>query len=312
MNSTFLRFLAVILAIGAIATAWIGYRISTKPPADAVKVVTPSYTQVIATKDLTPGKLLTVDDVELSTTTQPHPRAYRSMQDVLGKMVLEPVSAGAILLPQHLPALGALAQSLGPDERAVAVKVNEVIGVGGFVKPGDRVDVLLFLRAERETDNISSAQVVLKDIKVLAYGEVLAEEADTNPPPESDSESVSLTNNSGNKKTETKKEKDSRSAILAVPEQQVARLMLAESSGVLRLALRGAQPPGTGADQTNQFVRLDEVAKPLAPTQATTAPGAALAVQTSPAPVRRTAVTTKRERVIIHRGEQMEVVRVAR
>src|SRR5690606_9712511 len=189
------RILAAILAVGAIATAWMGYRISTRPPADAVKVVTPSYPQVVATQNIPAGKLLTLDDIELATTTQPHPRAYKHMQDVLGKMVLQPVSTGETLLPQHFPALGVLAQSLGPNERAVAVKVNEVIGVGGFVKPGDHVDVLLYLRAERETDNISSAQVVLKDIKVLAYGEVLTEEADTSPPPETTNETNNLAGN---------------------------------------------------------------------------------------------------------------------
>lgn len=301
----------MILAVGAIATAWIGYRISTKPPADAVKVVMPSYSQVVATQAIPTGKLLTIDDVELTTTTEPHPRAYKYVQDVLGKMVLEPVAAGETLLPQHFPALGALAQSLGPDERAVAVKVNEVIGVGGFVKPGDRVDVLLYLRAERETDNVSSAQVVLKDIKVLAYGEVLTEDAETGPPSETATGSNGLAGNVGAKKTETKKEKDSRSAILAVPENQVSRLMLAESSGVLRLALRGAQPSASNVDQANQFVRLDEVAKPQAGLVAVT-PAGSQAEQVSAAPARRSAVVNKRERVIIHRGEQVEVVTVAR
>lgn len=311
MNSTFLRILAVILAVGAIATAWLGYRISTKPPVDAVKVVTPSHPQVVAAQAIAAGKLLTVEDVKLTTTTEPHPRAYKYVQDVLGKMVLEPLAAGDALLPQHFPALGALAQSLGPHQRAVAVKVNEVIGVGGFVKPGDHVDVLLYLRAERETDNVSSAQVVLKDIKVLAYGEVLAEDADANPPPENAAASKGLAGNVESKKTETKKEKDSRSAILAVPEDQVSRLMLAESSGVLRLALRGAQPITSIADQANQFVRLDEVAKPVTGRVAAT-PAGYQAEQVTVVPARKPAVVNRRERVIIHRGEQMEMVTVAR
>ena len=301
----------MILAIGAIATAWTGYRISTKPPADAVKVVTPSYPQVVAARAIPPGKPLTRDDVELTTTTEPHPRAYKYVQDVLGKMVLEPVAAGETLMPQHFPALGALAQSLGPDERAVAVKVNEVIGVGGFVKPGDHVDVLLYLRAERETDNVSSAQVVLKDIKILAYGEVLTEDSEAGSPSETASGSNGLTGNVGTKKTETKKEKDSRSAILAVPENQVSRLMLAESSGVLRLALRGAQPPASNIDQANQFIRLDEVAKPVAG-QMAVMPGGSQTDQVTVAPSRKSVVVNKRERVIIHRGEQVEVVTVAR
>ncbi|HEY8355057.1 MAG TPA: Flp pilus assembly protein CpaB [Methylophilaceae bacterium] len=309
MNSTLLRFLAMILAIGAIATAWIGYRISTRPPADAVKVVTPSYPQVIAAHDIPPGKLLTADDVELVTTAEPHPQAYRSVQDVLGKLTQAPLITGEAILPRHLPALGVLAEALGPDERAVAVKVNEVIGVGGFIKPGDRVDVLLFLRAERETDNVSSAQVVLKDIKVLAYGDTIAENDNADQQPQTNGTTDSLTGKAGGRKSEAKKEKESRSAILAVPEHQVSRLMLAESSGVLRLALRGMQPPEAQADPANQFIRLEDVAKPVVSQPAVTADGAA---PTQPSPGKRTASSTKRERIILHKGEHVDVVTVSR
>jgi pilus assembly protein CpaB len=308
MNSTFLRILVVILAIGAITTAWIGYRISTKPPADAVKIVTPTYTQVVASKEIPQGKLLTIDDVEVITTTELNPNAYPNTHDVVGKMTQMPIAAGEAILSKHLPSLGALAESLAPNERAVAVKVNEVIGVGGFIKPGDRVDVLLFLRAERETDNVSSAQVVLRDIKVLAYGDILADDAPSQTDPDSNTNNPVSTNS---KKSEAKKEKDSRSAILAVPEQQVSRLMLAESSGTLRLALRGIQPLDALADQSNQFVRLEEVARPVAVSQLGGVPETAASAKTTPTSARK-ATAVKRDRVIIHKGEHTEVVTVNR
>src|SRR5690606_41877730 len=93
MNSTFLRILAVILAIGAITTAWIGYRISTKPPADAVKIVTPTYTQVVASKENPQGKLLTIDDVVVITTTELHTNAYHTNHLVVGKKTQVPIEA---------------------------------------------------------------------------------------------------------------------------------------------------------------------------------------------------------------------------
>jgi pilus assembly protein CpaB len=52
--------------------------------------------------------------------------------------------------------------------RAVSVKVNEVIGVAGFVVPGTRVDVMVTLRRESERD--SMARVVVSDVQVLTAG----------------------------------------------------------------------------------------------------------------------------------------------
>lgn len=312
MNSTFLRVLALMLVVGAITTAWIGYRISTKSPTDAVKVVTPTYSQVVAAQAIPLGKIITVDDVELTSTTQPVSRSYKNVHEVLGKLTMEPIAKGSPLTAQYFPALGALAQSLAPDERAIAVKVNEVIGVGGFVKPGDRVDVLLYLRADRETDNVSSAQIVLRDVKVLAYGEIINEPAST-VTEDSASEFGGAKLSDSTKKSETKKEKDSRSAILAVPDNDVSRLMLAESSGTLRLALRGAQPlAGKSANHENQFIRLNEVAKPVS-TQVASANMVSPGNEKTSEPQKKNVLNlNKRQRVIVHHGEKIEEVSVAR
>lgn len=316
MNSTFLRALAVILAVGALTTAWLGYRISTKPPVAPVKVVTPTYSQVVAAQAIPKGKILTVEDVEITTTPQPDSRGYNNVHDVLGKLTVEPIVKGTPLISKHFPDLGLLAQSLASNERAIAVKVSEVIGVGGFVKPGDRVDVLLYLRADRETGNVSSAQIVLSDVKVLAYGDVLAEDADSEKRLDDLPKPADAGNNDSPKKSETKKEKDSRSAIIAVPESQVSRLMLAESSGVLRLALRGAQPLNTAATEENQFIRLDDVAKP------TNTKAEQLALNGAVIPAhgkistlekkKNGSAVSQRTQVIVHRGEQVEVVNVTR
>lgn len=57
-----------------------------------------------------------------------------------------------------------------PHERAVAVAVDDVIGAAGQLRPGDYVDVLLFLREENNNPQ-SSAQVVLPALRVLSVGE---------------------------------------------------------------------------------------------------------------------------------------------
>lgn len=319
MNSTLLRILAVILAVGAIATAWIGYRISTKSPEAPAKAVKQALSQVVATQDISAGKVLTIDDVKLTPTPQLDPRGYNNVQDVLGKLAVEPIARGTLLTSKHFPALGALAQSLAPNERAIAVKVNEVIGVGGFVKPGDHVDVLLYLRADRETNNVSSAQIVLSNVKVLAYGDLLAEDSESTSQldvaPKLKGLGTSDAERKAEPKKETKKEKESRSAILAVPDNQVSRLMLAESSGILRLALRGAQPldSASAENQLNQFIRLNDVVRPVTDKVALT--DAALQSSASartPTKKKTVSAKSKRERVIVHRGEQVEIVNVVK
>jgi pilus assembly protein CpaB len=316
MNSTLLRFLAVFLAIGAIATAIIGYRLSTRPAPIATPLVPAGFPQVVAAHDLTPGRLLTAQDVRLEMLPQRDPHGYDSAAKVIGKWPLETIKAGSPLLAEHFPRLSPVAQTLHPGERGVAIKVSEVVGVGGFLAPGDHVDVLLYLRGSKETNDISSAQVVLRDVRVLAYGEDTIA-TDTQP-------AIARITGADGKADETRKkppekDKSGRSAILAVPEQEAARLMLADSSGQLRLALRGAEMPGAmaavHADKPTHYLKLVE----LTPTGAAVpSSGVTTAVAGKPAAAKAMARAHRKSsppeentaRVIVHRGDQVEVVSV--
>jgi len=309
MNSTFLRVLAALMVIAALVTAYLGYRISNKKPDDTLKVVVPTYTQVVATHDIAAGHVLTAADLKVNTTPQYDSRFFNDPQSLVGKVTTSAIIKDTPFKTTHFPSINQLGQSLAPHERAVAIKVNEVVGVGGFIKPGDRVDVLLYLRTDRETGDVSSGQVVLANVKVLAYGTLTGE-----PEPEPVDEAMPTAPQKlgiTNHRSDSKSAKDSHSAILAVPAEETSTLMLADSSGVLRLALRGEPLPGTD-DQTNtnkHFVRLGEVAQ----ASGTVANGHA---QTTAAPatitVKKHTSTTKRQRVIVHRGEQVDVVNVTK
>lgn len=67
---------------------------------------------------------------------------------------------------------GGLSALLAPGSRAVAVRVDDVVGVAGFVHPGDSVDVVATLRAEGGLA-ITASKVILQNIKVLAVGKEL-------------------------------------------------------------------------------------------------------------------------------------------
>jgi len=309
MNSTFLRVLAVLMVIAAIVTAWLGYRMSNKQPVDKIDVVVPSYTQVVARVNIPADHVLTADDMDVASTRQQDKRTFSDLQSLIGKVTTIPIAKGTAFKTSHFPTDSLLGQALSAHERAVAIKVNEVIGVGGFIKPGDHVDVLLYLRANRETGEISSAQVVLTNVKVLAYGALINET-------ETGQENVLTLPNqgklgTGSSRPDTKQEKDIRSAILAVQDQDVSRLMLADSTGVLRLALRGISPKTAISTADNQFIRLEDVSQssgaPLSAYSKNTAVLSAATAKKQPI-----VSTTQRARVIVHRGEQVEVVKVTR
>jgi pilus assembly protein CpaB len=307
MNSTFLRILATLMAVAATITAYLGYRITQEKPTAAVKVVAPTYSRVVAKTDIAAGHVLSLEDMGTEDVSQPDTLTFNSPEKLIGKIPIIPVSKGVAFNTSHFPSTNSLGQTLAPNERAVAIKVNEVVGAGGFIKPGDHVDVLLYLRTERETGDISSAQVVLSDVKVLAYGELIKEtgfsEAHTKTENEPDK--------SASNKPDVNNGKNSRSALLVVPEKDVSKLMLADSTGTLRLALRNEYLPTAAANPASesQFIRLGELAH--APEAGKAAP---LATRPSPDGTKKNSAASavKRDRVILHRGEQTEVINVAR
>lgn len=297
MNSTLLRTIAILMAAGAVITAWLGYRMSTQAAAPQLPKVQITYPQLVATRDVSAGDILTAADVKVEKLPQKDAGALTSASEAVGKLALTPIPKGGLVLASHFPVLSPVAQSLQPDERAVAIKVNEVIGVGGFVKPGDHVDVLLYLRAERETQDVSSAQVVLNNVRVLAYGDELGQTNSAS----AEGEASALGNEVG--KLGSTKAKDGKSAILAVPEQQTAQLMLAENSGILKLALRGAALPHAASQTAERhFVQLEKIGSPTASV-------------TKPAPVvvkqsLRPNAGSRGSQVIVHQGDRVEVVKV--
>lgn len=63
---------------------------------------------------------------------------------------------------------GGVAAVISPKKRAVSIKVDKVIGVSGFIHPGNRVDVLVTLHSEK--GQTPTAKTVLENILVLAAG----------------------------------------------------------------------------------------------------------------------------------------------
>lgn len=104
------------------------------------------------------------------------PGSFRSVDEVLDRITVQPIVSGEILMKERFADRNdgsTLAALVGEKMRAVTVRVDDVIGVAGFLLPGNRVDVLA---ARREAGNRATAETVLRDVRVLAVDQTAATE----------------------------------------------------------------------------------------------------------------------------------------
>jgi pilus assembly protein CpaB len=80
------------------------------------------------------------------------------------------------VLPGKLAAKDAgngLAALIPSNMRAIAVRVDDVVGVAGFIHPDDRVDVIVTIHPQKPADAEPTSKVILQNVKVLAVGKEL-------------------------------------------------------------------------------------------------------------------------------------------
>lgn len=242
MNTNILRVVAILLFVGAIFFGWYGYKISKPQPVNlpVPKVVT--VPQVVTTRAISAGEILKDSDLGVQQVGRFNSLGFSSPQEVIGRVVNSNIESGATLLMNNFQQLGPAAELLKSGERAVAIKVDEVAGVGGFIKPGDYVDVLLFAHDERDTKRNSIAQVVLSNLRVISYGEEIQNDDKSNDAATTGTTSAaSSIKNPLEGQSKPKASNTARSAVLVVKDADTSKLMLAASIGQLRLALRGEE-----------------------------------------------------------------------
>ena len=157
------------LVLAALATAGV-YRAIQRIPVREVEIATAHA--VVAARSLPMGTLLTKDDVKVVAWPARTPLAggFTSTDQVTNRGVTAAVAENEPLTETKLAAAGAgggLPPSIPQGMRAISVRVNEVIGVAGFVVPGTNVDVLVTVR----TGNVGGmSRVVVSNVKVLTAG----------------------------------------------------------------------------------------------------------------------------------------------
>jgi pilus assembly protein CpaB len=207
-----------IALLTASAASWGIYRAVQRIPVREVEVA--SVHVVVAASALPVGTLVSADQVKVVPWPARNqvPGAFSSIDDVVDRGVIQQVNENEPLTVQKLApkAAGAgLPPTIPPGMRAISVKVNEVVGVAGFVVPGSRVDVLATLD-DRNGSKGGIARVVVSNLQVLTAGTRFDQEkamADGKPIP------------------------TSVVTLLATP-QDAERITLAGSEGKIMLTLR--------------------------------------------------------------------------
>ncbi len=134
---------------------------------------------IVAAREIPYGNV--IEDIHLREAKWPKDLApAMSFQDtslVLGKIANQKILSGEpIFSPRIVEKLdgSTLSAMIEPNKRAITVRVNDVIGVGGFLLPGNRVDVL----ATRVIKGRANTSTVLQNLKVLAVDQTASQDKD--------------------------------------------------------------------------------------------------------------------------------------
>jgi pilus assembly protein CpaB len=163
---------------------------------------------------------------------------------VVGKIAMERIVAGEPIASSRLVDANsdsaALVYKIPEGKRAISVAYNEVMGVAGFVSPGDYVDVIsvLTLKPKGEDEEIDAARILLQNMLVLAVGGMKTEGT----------------------KSDTVDNAPLNTITLAAAPQEAEILTFSEEKGKIRLILRGAKdndPVNTpGVDENNMLIKM--------------------------------------------------------
>jgi len=245
---------ALMLAIVAGVLIFMWTSRLTQQQAAKPAVQAPVTVNVVVAKDnIHRGSKLTEDMLAIRKFT-PDSRpagSFATIEELEGRVLNTNIGANEAVTEVKLADAsvmgGGVSALIEPGKRAMAVKGNKVMGLSGFVRPGDRVDVLLTIQEEMrgKGKEVYVTKLVLEHIKILATGNELS-------PPDADGKTASV-----------------EVYTLEVSPTEAERLALAATRGTLNFALRNEQ------DEEKIETGGQTVAQALAALRPTPKPGKA-------------------------------------
>ncbi|HEX3699094.1 MAG TPA: Flp pilus assembly protein CpaB [Phenylobacterium sp.] len=239
MRNLGLVLVALSILIGG-AALW-GLKILGASHAEAAPVAAlPRTAVVVAARPIGFGEPIAAGDLKL----QPWPAgavpagAFASLAALTTgpqRLALAPIAANAPILPSQISGPGGRATLAGlirPGLRAATLRVDDVLGVAGFVLPGDSVDILV-TRGDGTNRSQMRTDVLLQGVRVLAVDQ-LADEAKNKPVL-------------------------AKAATVEVTPAQAEKIALAAQIGTLSLALRSSADPSAAAGAAGRSIRVADL-----------------------------------------------------
>ncbi len=236
-----LVFLGVAIGIALVTTVlvykWLQGQKVTEVAAPQVEIQ--GVQVAVASADLPWGTPLTKETVRMVTYPEDGlPLGYFKNEEKLdGRVILTNLKKNEPILDSKLAPIdlksGGVVAVMDPGKRAMAVKVNEIVGLPGFIQPGDRVDVMAtFENPQGSKKQKQITKVILENMLVLATGT----------------------------KMERKQGEEELTPVkvitLEVNLDEAEKLAMAENGGKLRLALRSPLNPEVVKTKGANFLDL--------------------------------------------------------
>ena len=218
-KSARILFLVVTLVVAFVVSYVVYQRTATQPVVSTSESIQKMIQIAVVDRNLSRGTIITAQDLRMAPyleETVPNGH-FTDLTKGVGRVVLKPLQATEPLLESALAPTdlkkGGMAAVITSQKRAMAVKVDEVIGVAGFLHPGHLVDVLVSVEEPGEK-RTQVTKTVLQNILVLSVGTQAQE-------------------------TDDKAAKRVTVVTLEVDLEEAEKLALAVNQGSIQLALRG-------------------------------------------------------------------------
>jgi pilus assembly protein CpaB len=183
MNQRLFSVLIFAFVVSAGASLLLYRLIASRVTANAKQ---PTAQVIVAARNLDLGTLIRESDLKMGDWSGGLPRgALLRKEDVVGRGVMAAIYDGEPILENRLAPKGAgagLAATIPAGMRAFAVRVNEVVGVAGFVVPGMRVDILISGNPPGAASNAGMvSKTLLQNIEVLSAGQAFQKDPEGKP-----------------------------------------------------------------------------------------------------------------------------------
>lgn len=207
-----LLLLSIVFGLGAVffAKQWMDRQLQPQVEVEVVE----REPVIIAAQEIFAGSVIEEQHVasKLLEKDWRDEFQFTKAEDIVGQVAATTIYPGEIIHPNRLSASGegsTLASLIPENKRAVTIRVNDVIGVAGFLLPGNKVDILSTVKYGK---NSASTSTVLKEIKVLAVDQTA--------------------------RSKENKPVIVRAVTLEVTPRQAEKLLSAQSRGNIQLTLR--------------------------------------------------------------------------